>query len=444
MELGKKPKFLFYNKCEKIIKEEDKMKREKGNAIFISIKNTKVKLPYITIADSAYDQTFKLLFTGEKEINGVNGALRFDIACKCFCWEIEQDKNKKNKKETPAFCVDLEMQIKYESNFIDRFSKYKDSFRSMHEMPVVVLTFLNYKNGTDPFNNIIGKYANKKVRGIASFLVDDTNTPLEIIPEFHNNIYIFNLKNEIEDINKNKIIKLNNKKLNYTGMAWIKLLSLRHWAKEVEINNLKRYIIPAYILDLPSEIQSAISILEFINDKELKSFILYEKQSLEWYDNIMMEGEKKGEIKGEKKGMIKGEKIGEKKGMKKGSIRFQIGLAINMIKKNEAMDKINEFTKLSENEINIITNFINDPNYQISDLELNFNLDENDLVDICENNNLAGEERKIKKRDLNPDKNINLDENNLIEISENNNLAGEEREIKKRKKKYKKKKKIIK
>ena len=71
---------------------------------------------------------------------------------------------------------------------------------------------------------------------------------------------------------------------------------------------------------------------------------------------------------------------------------------MKMIQKNLDMDMIRDISSLSENEISIINEFISNPNYQISDLELNLNFKENDLIDICEKNNLAEEERKVKKR----------------------------------------------
>jgi len=224
--------FLNFNDCVNIIEYEDKKNKKDGLAEFRKLDNQIVKLPYKTLADSAYDQTFKTLFTGETRINGINSqrrlmsllnsllfpdadennfkirditylpndsvtfnetnnrdVLSFDVPCKCFCWEG----NRTPKIKEANFCVDLEMQIKYESNFIYRFSEYKDSFRSFHQMPVVVLTFLNFKGKFDPFNKFIAKYNKERVRGIASFLVTEENKPLEILPNFFSNTFFFSI-----------------------------------------------------------------------------------------------------------------------------------------------------------------------------------------------------------------------------------------------------------
>jgi len=412
--------FLKCNECTKILEKEDKFENKKGLALFKNLDDTEVKLHYISVADSAYDQTFKTLFTGDMNINGINSKLRlmsllnsllfpdagecdfkirkieylpnesvnfnktynvgvisFDVPCICFC---NKNNNEKNNFE---FCVDLEMQIKYETTFIYRFNKHKDSFRSFHQKPVVVLTFLNFKNGTDPFNKVVEKYNNENVRGIASFLIDDKNNPLEIMHESFSNTYFFNLKNEINDINNRKPIRLNNKELGPTGLAWIKLLSLRHWATIDETFGNGRFIIPGDLYDLPIEIQSAITILQFVDNDNLKLYINNEKEALDRYEDIKEDGRNEGRKEKEMK-------------MKKDLV----SKTMKMIKNNVSIDFIKEYSILSEDEVQIIADFINKPDYQISDLELNLNFEKNDLVEICKEYNLDGEERKIKKQKI--------------------------------------------
>ena len=99
------------------------------------------------------------------------------------------------------------------------------------------------------------------------------------------------MKNEINNFNnEKKSIKLNNKEIGSTGMAWLKLLSLRHWATTDDSLGAKRYIIPGDISDLPEEIQSAITILQFINNDDLKSYIRYEERALVKYNDIWNDG----------------------------------------------------------------------------------------------------------------------------------------------------------
>jgi len=341
-----KPIFLNFNECKEILKKEGRIGRNDGIGIFKKLDNTEVELSYKSLADPTYDQTFKTLFIGDTKINGINSeqrlmsilnsllfldtnendlkirkikylpnekvdfnidVLKVDVICECICWEL--GKGEVKEEDQTKFCVVFEMQIKYTSDFIYRFKNYKDSFKSFHRMPVVIISFLNYKDGFDPFYIFSKKFEGKKIRGIGSFIMDDENNPLALQSKFYNNVFFFHLKSEINDLNQNKVLKLNNKALNSTGMAWIKLLSLRHWASEDYSYDVKRYIIPGEMSDLPIEIQSAISILQFISNEDLKLFIESENEAFSRYGDIYKEGEKNGLKEGLKKGEKKMELI---------------------------------------------------------------------------------------------------------------------------------------
>jgi len=122
------------------------------------------KLEYKTIADSAYDQTFKRLFSwnliiddikGEERLRSLlnsfffpnvdengykikevieirnekeyldsenaGGKLSFDVTCRCICWKGER---KEEGEEGEEGIFDVEMQTSYESDFVVRLLEY--------------------------------------------------------------------------------------------------------------------------------------------------------------------------------------------------------------------------------------------------------------------------------------------------------------------------------
>ncbi|ORX78370.1 hypothetical protein BCR32DRAFT_282354 [Anaeromyces robustus] len=92
---------------------------------------------------------------------------------------------------------------------------------------------------------------------------------------------------------------------------------------------------------------------------------VYLQREKDYYDVIAAreEGEAEGEIKGE------------------------IKIAVKMILDKFKEDMIEKYTGLSEAKINILKEFLNEPNYQIDVLKskLNLKLDENEILEIIEN-----------------------------------------------------------
>jgi len=97
------------------------------------------------------------------------GLLRFDISCKCTCW-------KENNKHDP-FVFDIEMQRAFETGFTNRLSEYAGSLQLAHNIPVVVLAFLNYKRGDEDQSLWIASYyVNEETREIIKPVSDSANT----------------------------------------------------------------------------------------------------------------------------------------------------------------------------------------------------------------------------------------------------------------------------
>ncbi|ORX78369.1 hypothetical protein BCR32DRAFT_247230 [Anaeromyces robustus] len=75
-------------------------------------------------------------------------------------------------------------------------------------------------------------------------------------------------------------------------------------------------------------------------------------------------------------------------------------VAVKMILDKFKEDMIEKYTGLSEAKINILKEFLNEPNYQIDVLksQLNLKIDEKKILEIIENCKVNYEDRKMKKR----------------------------------------------
>jgi len=199
---------------------------------------------------------------------------------------------KKNKKEKNG-----------EENKGEKQEKEKKKKKEKKRKPVKILSFLNYDNyDTDNFNH-------KSYKTIISLQSQDgkiiktlDNPPVEI--------YAINLPYEIKRLLNNEPIMFNEKKVDESGVEWIKLLGLRHWASRDEHPFYHRYIIPKNTGDSNKAIMTAIEILERIDERDLKKYIRDE--------NVLLGQIKGAEEKGKEEGMREGMEIGRKEGMEIG------------------------------------------------------------------------------------------------------------------------------
>jgi len=72
-----------------------------------------------------------------------------------------------------------------------------------------------------------------------------------------------------------------------------------------------------------------------------------------------------------------------------------------MLMDNMDSEFVKKYSKLSDNEINIIRTFLNIPDCQIEDLHLKLIIDEDDIIEICKKYNVNIENRQLKKRKIN-------------------------------------------
>ena len=330
-----KSSILYCNDCNNI-KEMD------GLADFKTVDGKIKKLEYRKLADGAYDQTFKLLFAWEKEVDKINGKSRlksllnsfffpdagkngfkirkieylrnendmskFEIPCECTCWSEEINKDKKK--------YDIKIQIGYPL-FFGEMNEYSYSFQQKNDnVPVIILSFLNY----DYFNpkEILQK---GEVIGSKMFYVNRDDNHIEKMSN-DLNIYYFYLSHEKNYLLSNKPIKIRGKEINKTGREWLKLLSMRHWATPYKDNGTIRYLFPKDTLKVDENIISAMKILERLNDEDLIKCIQDEKHCNSLLETSIIiglkEGKKESKKEGEKEGLKEGLKEGKKEGLKEG------------------------------------------------------------------------------------------------------------------------------
>jgi len=377
--------------CYKAKKDED------GKVKFDLMDGGYKELPYIEIADSGYEQTFKQLFSWKHTINGISGEERlisllnsllypnvsddgynikkvttirnesnrlgsetklgvpfFDVVCRCECW-----KGKKEMEEEIEI-FDVEMQTGYDNVFISRAFEYGVSLRDtiyieekeeerrkkkdmeksnieepkkkIKKHPVKVLSFINYDNKET--DNI--QYKSYKTEIV---LTDLDGNKIKTMDDPPVEVYFIDLQAEIEKLSKSEEISINGKEISKTGKEWIKLLGLRHWATQKNYYLYHRYVIPKDTSDSDEVIQSALKILQLVDEESLIEYCKAEMTALSMLETYESLGEKRGEKIGEKRG----EKIGEK--------RKAYEICENLLLSGVDIDFIIKITKLQNEEI---------------------------------------------------------------------------------------------
>ncbi|ORX84341.1 hypothetical protein BCR32DRAFT_291407 [Anaeromyces robustus] len=125
---------------------------------------------------------------------------------------------------------------------------------------------------------------------------------------------------------------------------------------------------------------------------------IYLQREKDYYDVVAAREE--GEAVGEARGEARGEAKGLIKGRVEGKENKALEVAVNMILDKFKEDIIEQYSGLSEAKINILKEFLNEPNCQIDVLKskLNLKIDEKEILEIIENCKVKYEEREMKKR----------------------------------------------
>jgi len=183
--------------------------------------------------------------------------------------------------------------------------------KKIKKHPLKVLSFINYDNKeTDNIH-----YRSYKTEIV---LTELDGNKIKTMDEPPVEVYFINLQAEIEKLSKSEEISLNGKEISKTGKEWIKLLGLRHWATQKNYYLYHRYVIPKDTSDSDEMIQSALKILQLIDEESLIAYCKAEMAALSMIDTYEEIGKKIGEERGKKIGEERGKKIGEERGKKIG------------------------------------------------------------------------------------------------------------------------------
>ncbi len=277
------------------------IKKGKDNNYLI---DDKIYLKTIKIADPTYDLTFKNLFSSDidwkkraisllqtlviknkindikvlnnefikKDINqNKNGEhltlLRSDLS---FQLKI-QNENENEEEKDKIQLINIEMQLGYPINFLDRLIDYglllkKNNKDEEEKIKTIVIGFMNYKK-----KNI---YLNSNSYFLAEFSSKDNNQFLKKMDFI--DIIIIDLKEMSEKLEKNEDIYIYGKKINEEGKNWLKLLGVRHWGNKDE----DKYYYEIPILKFDDILYSAIQSLNNVSKIQLESFYNNENEYL--------------------------------------------------------------------------------------------------------------------------------------------------------------------
>ena len=254
----------------------------------------------ITLADPTYDLTFKYLFSQSswekrtisllKSLNIQEDISNIEVLNTEFV-EPNLTSNKQgeplrnlrsdlafqlNSKDKSGYqyieLINIEMELKYPTNFLERLIEYGIVLKKRHEkgeanIPVktLVLGFINYK----------GMYnMGSKSYSLSEFSLEK-NQFIKKVDDFLD-IIVINLNEISSKLCNNETIFILGKEVSTTGKNWLKLLSLRHWAKN---NGKNKFEIPNIQLD--EEISSAFNYLKQSNTKsELETIYSVEEEYL--------------------------------------------------------------------------------------------------------------------------------------------------------------------
>ena len=152
--------------------------------------------------------------------------------------------------------INIEMELKYPINFLERLIEYGIVLKKRYQkgeanIPVktLVLGFINYK----------GMYnMGSKSYSLSEFSLEK-NQFIKKVDDFLD-IIVINLKEISSKLCNNEKIFILGKEISTTGKNWLKLLSLRHWAKN---NGKNKFEIPDFQVN--EEISSAFNYLKQSN-----------------------------------------------------------------------------------------------------------------------------------------------------------------------------------
>lgn len=326
----------------------------------------------ILIADPTYDSTFKRLFGvngSEKRLKSLLNALFFPdekeekiLRLKYLTNEFHKI-DKKNNKSLLRSDIDCEIETNHQKKLviIEMQIANKGSLNRRLFNYGIALTYNNFDNsyknclsiGLSIDSNISSNYVQlvrKNERG---------ETILEYLK-----MYEINIDDEYSKIRNMNDVKINNKNLKNEGKEFIKLLSVRNWAKKEK----NRFVLPELNIYGKGTLNECIKILSAVNDNEISEMMLDKQYELDIIGENYKEGQKDGFDKGIKQGMIKSAFKFFLSGNSDGLIEFLVAQNLestNGINENELRETLsNEHKILVEEFVNFLKlyEFLNNDN----------------------------------------------------------------------------------
>ena len=270
--------------------------------------NGKLLSSAIKLADPSFDLTFKSLFSQSESAESkwknraisllqsliIEGNIKTitTLSTECILPDIKKNKNgehllllrsdlafqlemeTKDKEYKLVELVNIEMQLGYLSDFLERLLNYGLSLRKKNKefakditVKTIVLGFINYKGSLNFKSN---SYYLSEFNSENNCFIRKIDDLVDIV--------IINLNEISNKLENDEKIYILGKEVNKTGKNWLKLLSLRNWA----INDGDNYYkIPK--ININTEINSAINYLQEVTSQSLVKYSEAEKQ---YYDSI--------------------------------------------------------------------------------------------------------------------------------------------------------------
>jgi hypothetical protein len=179
----------------------------------------------------------KIVSGGKQQDKHGLSQIRFDVACRCFSQNGEQEKT-----------FNIKMQSNVKKDHSKRFFHYEIILKSLNqEVPAVVLVLLNHKESNKQWlvdaarkSKHAGEWLAVCSLGLKKnekdkVQVDESGNPEIVLKKVVDDMLEMeeiDLRSYVKKILDNEDVFVGDHKLLPAGLEWIKLLGLWHWAKE--------------------------------------------------------------------------------------------------------------------------------------------------------------------------------------------------------------------
>jgi hypothetical protein len=269
-----------------------------GKAVFATLTQGEQLSRYRRVGDPSFQATFERIFSFDQEILGVTGQDRILSLLNSFFFPNSDETCDQIRGVTPlpnpnsdeigiaCRCVclsdksfDVLIQTGLEAQRSGLLFSHTSARISANEgRSVVVLGFLNHEARED-----------EDELSWRMIVYDDMPEEIRGQVEVHCVI----LSKAAAALKANEVIQVDGKELGEVGRAWVKLLSMRYWASK----DGEMYMVPKSSVS-DGAINSALRILEYVTEQEVKDYEVEEKQARKalhaWRKESLKEGIEQG------------------------------------------------------------------------------------------------------------------------------------------------------